>query len=194
VRGKKLLDIGCGYGEDLLYFIKKGAFVSGVEQNIHFLELAKANKDLNKIRIERGSIYNLSNWKNYDICIANRVVDHLENIDKAFTSVHKTLKLGGKFIFIIAHPLKLLTKGYTKKISNYLDVKKSYFLPKSTGVKLPVYYRSLSNYLTALKNSGFLIEEFYEPKPINSAKKKFPSKYELFSKCPEALVIKAHKP
>jgi len=46
IKGLKLLDIGCGFGEDLKYFQKRGAIVSGIELNLELISIMKNDPEL----------------------------------------------------------------------------------------------------------------------------------------------------
>ena len=114
--------------------------VYGIEPNKYFLKLSKENPRLDSVVIKNSSIYHLPFRNKFDICIANRVVDHIKDIDTAFKEINKALKHRGVFVFVIAHPLKALSKGYRQKIDGYLSEKKDFFSPSSMGVKIPFYY------------------------------------------------------
>ena len=167
--------------------------VYGIEPNKYFLKLSKENPRLDSVVIKNSSIYHLPFRNKFDICIANRVVDHIKDIDTAFKEINKALKHRGVFVFVIAHPLKALSKGYRQKIDGYLSEKKDFFSPSSMGVKIPFYYRSISRYAEVASRAGFVIEEIAEPRPVKKAKKLFPKKYDLFSRNPEVLAMRLRK-
>ena len=43
LKDKRILDVGCGFGKDLIYFEKKGAIVYGIDASKKMIELAKKN-------------------------------------------------------------------------------------------------------------------------------------------------------
>jgi len=188
VKGKRLLDIGCGFGEDLKYFSNKGAKVVGVELNKKLIKIAKQDPELEKVVILQGSIYHLNLKEKFDICLANLVLDQVQNLREAFSNVNRALKKNGEFIFSVAHPLNCATRNYSKELSDYFTPRKSFFYPKSIG-KVPFYYRNFDEYSKIIDDSGFLIKRILEPKPLKEAKKFFNRDYNLFNKLPDILIM-----
>lgn len=194
VKNKKILDAGCGFGEDMAYFLQKGADVVGVELNIELIKLAKQNPLLKNSVIKQGSIYKLGFKEEFDICIANLVLDQVKNLDIAFKEAYKLLKPNGVFVFSIAHPLNSATQNYTKQLEDYFTIKKGFFMPGSIGKEIPYYFRNINHYSDAIYKTGFVIERILEPRPIQAAQKKFKERYNLYSKVPDILIMKLRKP
>ncbi len=193
VRGKRLLDIGCGFGDDLKYFDKCGAEVIGIELNEGLIKIAKQDPKLKNIEILQGSIYALDFKESFDICLANLVLDQVKDIDKALAEVNKVLRKGGVFIFSVAHPLNCATNNYSKQLLDYFTKKKGFFSPKSMVCKIPYYFRNFNDYSEAILKSGFLIKRILEPKPLEESKTIFKEDYDKFSKLPDILIIELIK-
>ena len=191
VQGKSLLDIGCGYGSDLLHFQHKGAKTYGVELNKEFINYAKSNPELQNIIIKQGSIYKIPFKEKFDICIANQVLDQVKDLKKAFRTVAQRVKKNGIFVFAIAHPLNSLTANYSESIKNYFNVKKGTFKPAGANIEIPYYYRNFDKYSEAIATAGFVIERIFEPQPLSKAKKLFPAEdFKRHSSQPEVLVMR----
>ncbi len=94
VRGKRMLDIGCGFGEDIKHFSKRGAKVTGLELNRGLIKIMKDDPKLEGIEIVEGSIYSLDFKEPFDICLANLVLDQVRYLDNALKEVNKVLKKG----------------------------------------------------------------------------------------------------
>lgn len=71
-KGKKLLDVGCGYGQSLINFQKLGADVKGLDLDSESIEFIK-NK-LNIKNVENCDIKNIDG--NYDIILMNDFIEH----------------------------------------------------------------------------------------------------------------------
>ncbi|MDD5725949.1 MAG: class I SAM-dependent methyltransferase [Patescibacteria group bacterium] len=193
VRDKRLLDIGCGYGEDLKYFYNLGAEVIGIELNGELINLAKQDPELKDVEIFQGSIYSLNFKKSFDICLANLVLDQVKDLDQALREVNKVLKNGGIFVFSVAHPLNCATNNYQEQLSDYFTTRKGYFHPTSMTCSIPYYYRNFEDYSKTFFNAGFFIKKIVEPKPLPEAKTIFLEKFERFSKLPDILIFELIK-
>lgn len=193
VAGKRLLDIGCGFGQDLKHFLALGAEVVGVELNSELVDLAKQNPALADVTILQGSIYDLDFATPFDICLANLVLDQIMDLDKAFGQVNRSLKPGGIFVFSVAHPLNCLTERYTPPFIGYFSPKKGYFKPRSMTQPIPYYYRSFEGFSRVVTETGFTIRRILEPKPPEAARDIFPDQYALFSQLPDILIMELIK-
>lgn len=92
---KKILDIGCGDGQSLSYLNSIGYQASGVEANVPLAESAKA-KGLDVIpgTIESSPLPKAE----FDIIIANQLVEHVTDLTAFFKNVRQTLKADGRLI------------------------------------------------------------------------------------------------
>jgi len=112
LRGKKILDLGCGGGSLTYILAKAGAEVTGVEQEGLGLQFAKENlmtvdRDKNwKYSFVQASAYELPFEKDYFDTVVNcEVIEHLENPEKMLQEVARVLKKGGKFILTTPYRL-----------------------------------------------------------------------------------------
>lgn len=115
VRGKRILDIGCGRGELVFWCAQKGAKeVIGIDYSKEAIELANKakrhfSKDLQKkVKFEVGDAKKIK-FKNgqFDAVILIEVLEHLyqEEQLKVFQEIRKALKDTG-FVFIHTAPSK----------------------------------------------------------------------------------------
>src|SRR3990167_62047 len=81
VKGKKILDVGCGSGVFLLEFIKMGATVVGIDYSQKMLSMAEAELKLykipkNKYKLILANATNLPlNSKSFDLVLATGMTD-----------------------------------------------------------------------------------------------------------------------
>lgn len=102
LKGKKLLDLGCGAGESSVFFALKGAEVYACDIAEDFLAVAQrlAKKYGTKIRTaaaEAGSLPYPESF--FDFVYGNGVLHHVDLASTA-PEVHRVLKPGGKAFFI----------------------------------------------------------------------------------------------
>ncbi|MFW9900372.1 MAG: class I SAM-dependent methyltransferase [Candidatus Thorarchaeota archaeon] len=107
VKGKKILDIGCGRGNLSFYLAQKGAHVVGIDLSKNFIDFCKNEmKRLNleiDFRIMNAQIPDFEDGS-FDLIVGSRIVHHLPDIELFFRECKRILKRKGHIIFI--EPLK----------------------------------------------------------------------------------------
>ena len=103
VKGKKILDFGCGTGIYAKLLTKKGAKVKGFDISKEMLEIAKRENPKLDLRI--GSGYKFPFKEKFDIVLSSLVVHYLDDWNKMFKEVRKVLKKGGYFVFSTGNPV-----------------------------------------------------------------------------------------
>ena len=104
--GKKLLEVGCGLGTDLLQFARGGASVTGVDLTLQSIELVKKRFELDGLSVDArvSDAEHLPFPDNsFDVVYSFGVLHHTPNTQKAIDEVHRVLKPGGKIIIMLYH-------------------------------------------------------------------------------------------
>lgn len=176
LQGKKLLDLGCGYGWHCKFAAEQGALqVLGLDLSKKMIEEAKQRNTENNIEYRVCGIEEYEYPKcTWDCVVSNLALHYIENIENVFQKVHKTLKPNGVFIFNIEHPVFTAGVGqdwiYTKDgnpkywpIDNYfLSGKRiTHFL----GCDVIKQHHTLTQILMGLLNNGFEIKAVEEAEP-----------------------------
>lgn len=92
---KKILDIGCGDGQSLSYLKSVGYQACGVEANRHLVATAQAKG----LDVMPGTIESAPLPKaEFDIIMANQLIEHVTNLEAFFANVRPALKDDGKLI------------------------------------------------------------------------------------------------
>ena len=106
VRGKQLLDLGCGAGENSVYFAKKGAYCTAADYSAGMVKTALKLAEVHNVRIS-GRIIDAAAIDfpddSFDIVYAANVLHHVDAL-ACIKEVHRVLKPGG--IACIWDPLK----------------------------------------------------------------------------------------
>jgi len=157
VKGKKILDVGCGRGLLSFYLARKGANVIGIDLSKGFIdhckrEAEKLNFDL-EFKVMNALIPDFED-KTFDIIVGSRAIHHLPNLEIFFRECKRLLKKKGYIVFI--EPLK-------KNL--IVELNRKYFAPKQrTNYEHPLL---ISDVLKARKRFGnikhfeyFLISPF----------------------------------
>lgn len=214
VRGKRLLDAGCGEGYLSRYYAGKGAIVTGVDFSNRLIENARRLTEEKGVSIE----YEIANIcksgaiqeNEFDIVLCNLVLLNIPCLDDALGEFYRVLKKGGYFVFSIVHPSFNFygpgtwemgeknsetgrRRGLFFKVDQYFEEKEyERFWKTREGEDFPVpisfFHRTLETYLSSLIKSGFELVEFREPRPREE--RPF---FERESRIPFFIVVKAKK-
>lgn len=107
LRGKSVLDLGCGYGWHSKYAEEQGAAsVLGLDLSERMVaEAQKRNSGANIIYKVCGVEEYEYPENSYDLVLSNLVLHYVADLDSVFKKVYQTLKTGGHFLFNIEHPV-----------------------------------------------------------------------------------------
>ena len=116
IRGKRVLDVGCGFGWFELNALGKGVKeIYGIEITSLDLKAARDNIKDKRVRFKIGGALKLPFQDNYfDTVVAWEVIEHIpkNTEDKMFKEIRRVLKRDGRFY---------LSTPYDSFLSKYLD-------------------------------------------------------------------------
>lgn len=102
--GKKVLEIGCGLGTDLLQFARGGALVTGVDLTPNSIELVKKRFGMENLSVD-ARVADAEDLPfeddSFDVVYSFGVLHHTPDTQKAINEVHRVLKPGGKIIIML---------------------------------------------------------------------------------------------
>lgn len=176
VQGKKVLDLGCGYGWHCKFAAEQGAIqVLGIDLSRKMIEEAE------KRNMEARIQYRICGIEEYeyperawDCVVSNLALHYVENIEGIFQKVHRTLTPEGVFIFNIEHPVFTAGIGqdwiYTKEGKPQYWPIDNYFFPgeRSThflGCDVVKQHHTLTQIIMGLLNNGFELKAVEEAEP-----------------------------
>jgi ubiquinone/menaquinone biosynthesis C-methylase UbiE len=131
MKGKTLLDLGCGSGYDLKEFKVRGAFVYGMDASEEMVNIARKTTGGRTIRV--GTFDKIPYDPHmFDFVVSKWAFQTAAQMDPIYEQVFKVLRPGGSFIFLTGHPIRQFMekkqdgKDYFKKetvVSTFFDGK-----------------------------------------------------------------------
>lgn len=198
VKGKRLLDIGCGAGVLSEWLLEQGATVTAFDISPTMVDHAKRRNQRfeDRFAVRNASMEDPLEFvpgKSVDIAVCSLVIEYLPDLIKAFSEVSRVLKPAGLFVFSCAHPFLLFSKSVSK---NYHEVELLELTWKYFGEPYPtvrVYRRKLEEILAASAKAGFLIDTIIEPLPSPEYAEHDQVGYEKLSREPRLLCCRVKK-
>ncbi|MFQ6009714.1 MAG: class I SAM-dependent methyltransferase [Candidatus Aenigmatarchaeota archaeon] len=171
VKGKKIIEVGCGGGQNSIALAKRGAICTGIDVSKEQLKYAEnlAKKEKVKVRFVKGDFQNLTRFKSnsFDMAVSAWAFQYSPNLKKLFRGVYRIVKKKGLFVFSMPHPFHDLINIKTHRIE------KSYFKtgryeeievwPDGKKHKFVGYHVKVSDIYNALIGAGFFVEKIIEP-------------------------------
>lgn len=110
-KGKKLLEVGCGAGIDLVHFARGGAIVTGIDLSTTALDLARKNIEQNKLAADlrkmNGEFMEFED-NLFDVVYAHGVLQYTGDTPKMVAEIHRVLKPGGQAIMMVYNRISWL--------------------------------------------------------------------------------------
>ncbi|MBY7143944.1 class I SAM-dependent methyltransferase [Virgibacillus sp. NKC19-3] len=204
LKGKSVLDLGCGDGHFSKYCIENGAeSVIGVDISNNMIDRAKRiNKD-NHIEFLCMPMEDLklSNQK-FDLIISSLSIHYVEDYAELVRKINRLLKTNGEFIFSTEHPIVTARKGN----NHWIKTKEGHKLHwafdnyQEEGMRehdwyvdgVVVYHRTISTLINTLIESGLVLDEIIEPQSTSAGLKQMP-KLINEKRRPSFIIIKSKK-
>ena len=120
-RGKRLLDVGCGLGNDLSRFARGGAIVTGIDISPRAIDLARANfeqRDLEgSFAVMNGEELEFSD-ASFDVVYCHTVLHFTPDPTRMVAEIHRVLRPSGLAILMVAN-----RNSWMNKLRHLMHVK-----------------------------------------------------------------------
>ena len=206
VKDKKILDLGCGYGESDKYYKELGAkSVLGVDISEHMIEIANKTNKPKGVEYEVMAMEDISQIDDkFDIIMSSLAFHYLKDYTQLVKDIYNLLNDNGYLVFSQEHPFTTCTKytenvkkGHTVIDNKYFGLFSDYNMP---GIRTNYwfdadvikYHRTFTEVINTLVQNGFTIEEIEEPVASEEAVNKNPKYINQLDR-PLFLIIKAKK-
>jgi ubiquinone/menaquinone biosynthesis C-methylase UbiE len=172
IKGKTILDYGCGSGVFSRFLHKSGAKVTGVDVSENMIGIAKESKPAG-IAYHRITSAKMDFLKEvvFDYVVSNFVLCTLpsrKEIKKVLDEIYRVLKENGLFVFMNSNWDRSNGKEFNsfrmELCEDLRSGKKVMAIIKSNPpIVLNDYFWSVEDYFEMLEQSGFHIRDFSEP-------------------------------
>lgn len=218
---KKVIELGAGSGQNAIVMAKAGAEAIAIdissEQIKHGIGIAK--KAGVSVQYKVGSFLDFCDMgydNEADIVLSVYALQYcadVEEINKVFRAIYTSLKLGGRFVFSLDHPIR--AHGYWSDdsfiINNYFDREQKQWLYKfpesNIAANMAGSFCTIGDYFRALVEAGFTVKKILEPEPIKkddnsnfgvkssygTNSKMDPFNYEHLSRIPGTIIFQSFK-
>ena len=168
LKGRRVLDLGCGDGWLSSLLDKAGAHVIGIDGSARLLELARERyPQLTYVQwdLAQGLPEDLAQ---VDCVVSTMVLMDIPDLTLLVRDLRRALTEDGQLVFVILHPCFYgykrhydATSGeWYRKVTNYYD-------PQTWRVESfgghNHYHRNLTYYTELLRTNGFAITRLFEP-------------------------------
>jgi SAM-dependent methyltransferase len=172
----RVLDVGCGEGQVSRLALAGGATTAiGIDPTwTQVLVAAERGGGASYGRAGAGALPFAD--ASFDAAVACLVFEHIRDVDDAIAEVARVLRPGGRFLFLLNHPL-LQTPSSGWIDDQILDPPEQYwrigpYLIEDETIEevekdvfIPFIHRPLSRYLNALADVGLVLRRMEEPAP-----------------------------
>jgi ubiquinone/menaquinone biosynthesis C-methylase UbiE len=197
----RVLEVGTGEGQVARAIAAAhGAEVVGVDPTVRQIEEAERRGGGVEYRRAGAEALPFGDGS-FDAVVCCLVFEHIDDLDTAIAEVARVLRVGGRFVFCLNHPL-LQTPG-----SGWIDdqiLEEQYwrigpYLPEAAtveevekGVFIRFVHRPLGRYVNAMVDAGLVLERMIEPAPPAGFIERAPE-YTEVTTVPRLLVLVARR-
>jgi SAM-dependent methyltransferase len=200
VTGKRGLDVGCGEAHNTRLFARRGARMFAIDVAPTFVRLAAEMEQAqpNSIQYAVASGVELPFAAGtFDFATAVMILMDIPEHVLALREIHRVLRAGGFLQFSIMHPCffpshrRLLRtpqgQAYAVEVGQYFErvdgrIERWLFsaAPEDakTGLEpfeVPIFHRTLADWLNAIIQAGFVLERVAEPKADDETARRVPA-------------------
>lgn len=167
LRGKELLDAGCGDGWYSNCFYQQNALVTGCDGSSGMIQIARAKYPalrFDLVDLQASLPYHSGQ---FEVVFCNLVLMDVKHIEKLASEISRILKPGGFFFFSIVHPCFYLGDWEIDEVGKKVKIIRDYIGQRSEtnnfwGVTTH-YHRPISYYFNLFSDNGLFVKRLEEP-------------------------------
>jgi SAM-dependent methyltransferase len=195
VRGKRVLDAGCGPGVYAEWLVGQGAEVVGLDVSPRMVELARQRLGPSStiFQADLARPLDFLGADSFDHVVCPLVLDYVRDWAPVFREFARVLRAPGNLVFSVVHPFDEFYDRHPD--GNYFDVEQVEYEWREFGfpIRVPSYRRPLAAILDPLLDAGFTLDRLLEPRPVPQFRERDPVDYEKLMRQPGFLCVRARK-
>lgn len=222
IADKKVLEVGCGGGQNAIALARWGATCTGVDPSSAQLAHARKLADTHGVKVHfvTGVAEDLTGFPSgaFDIVLSSYAFDYVSDLRGAYAEAWRVLRPEGLFVFCLSHPWfqavgwHLSGDPDAPQVGNYgawpLEDEWDWTFEDGTSARLRDHLRTMEEIINDLIQANFALEKLVEQKYENAVGAppeelaRFPyldsldaelPEYEIARKLPRTLIIRARK-
>ena len=194
VRGKRVLDAGCGPGVYAEWLVTHGANVVAADVSAKMVQYAgqRLGDRAKVIRADLSRPLNFLEDASFDIVLSTLALDYARDWYRTFKEFYRVLRKSGVLVLSICHPFAGMTLYDSGR---YFDTELFSYRRVGFGapINLPAYRHPLGAVINPLLKAGFSLEHILEPVPTRRFKKDLPQDYMELTRRPGFMCVRAEK-
>lgn len=209
LRGKKVLDLGCGVGGHLLHYLDLGAAkVVGVDLSQNMIHQASTDFSQLGIPNEKYCFYCLSmenldqiSESNFDVILSSFAFHYVADFDGLLAKISAKLAACGTLLFSQEHPITTCYRGGDRWEKDEQKQQVAYRLNfyREEGERernwfqqpFKTYHRTTATILNSVIRAGFTLQHIEEP--MLAEQPQWHTEFKDLRHRPPLLFVKAHK-
>lgn len=194
VRGKKVLDAGCGPGAYAQWLVDHGAEVVALDVSPKMVGLARQRLGdrATVLQADFGRPLDFLAGASFDGVLSPLALDYVLDWHAVFREFHRLLRRPGWFVCSVGHPFADFKRHNE---GNYFDIElvEEEWHGFGRPWQVRFYRRSLQDLLNPLLDAGFALDRILEPRPTAEFRLADPEGYAELYREPGFLCIRAIK-
>lgn len=174
--GRRVLDLGCGYGWHCNYAASRGAAqVIGIDSSAKMLKRAEELKSDPNISYQPGTMESFAfSEESFDIILSSLAIHYVADYAGLIDKCYRILSPGGRLVMTVEHPVFTSQGSQDWRYDSAGEIEHfpvdNYFYEgrrETTflGETVTKYHRTLTSYLMVLIERGFRLQGVVEPMP-----------------------------
>ena len=206
LKGKAILDIGCGMGQHARQYADMGAAsVLGIDLSEKMLAFARTRNGGENITYRRLAMEALDAIDaQFDLVTSSLAFDYVEDFEGLMAAIHRRLKAGGELVFSMSHPIVTAWDGVYDRYTRTQTGERLYANLRNYCVEGPrkvdwvvkgyeCFHRTVSTLINALVRAGFTIWECQEAHAPDELRQRYPDLFGGTLHRPEFIFFRCEK-
>ncbi len=176
VRGKRILELGCGGGQCSIAFALQGATTTGIDLSDEQLAFARTLAATSGVHVvfHQGDAADLARFgdASFDVVFSAYALAYVESIAGCLRETARVLAPEGLLVFSLDHPFRDCFWD-EESDEESLTPARSYFLRApsdwqfgSSGEWMRSYHRTIGDWTDLLREAGLQVQRILEPAPV----------------------------